>query len=215
MVQLYTNNASTAINGGISDVTTAIAVFPGDGAKFPSPTGGDFFLLTLIGLTGVNETSWEIVKVTARATDTFTVVRAQEGTTAVSWADETGAELRMTSGTFVDIDTAMTTKSDLDAVQVLSDGATISWDISTGNVATVTLGGNRTIAAPTNLVVGSMVLVVNQDATGIRTLAWDSLFEWTGGLVPSLSTASNAKDVISFVCDGTTVYGSLALRGAS
>jgi hypothetical protein len=63
---------------------------------FPSPTGGDFFLLTLTQ-PGV-ESSWEIVKVTARSTDTLTVVRAQEGTSAAAWASGSKAELRLTAG---------------------------------------------------------------------------------------------------------------------
>ena len=98
MPQLFTNNAWSFLNGGINNVTTSIALTAGTGARFPNPTGGDFFLLTLIGLDGnAVENSWEIVKVTARVTDTLTVVRAQEGTTAVAWASGTRVELRLTA----------------------------------------------------------------------------------------------------------------------
>jgi hypothetical protein len=98
MPQLFTNNAWSFLNGGINNTTTSIALTAGTGARFPNPTGGDFFLLTLIGLDGNGaENSWEIVKVTARSVDTLTVVRAQEGTTAVAWASGTRAELRFTA----------------------------------------------------------------------------------------------------------------------
>lgn len=91
--------------------------------------------------------------------------------------------------------------------QTLTDGATINWNTDSGSFATVTLAGNRTVAAPTNLKVGTYVLVVKQDATGSRTLTWNSVFKWSGGTAPTLSTSANAVDIITFVCDGTNLYG--------
>ncbi len=100
MPQLYTNNASSALASSISDVASSLTVTTGHGSKFPSPTGGDFFLLTLVGLDGNgNENAWEIVKCTARSTDTLTITRAQESTTAASWNAGTRVELRPTAGT--------------------------------------------------------------------------------------------------------------------
>ena len=89
----------------------------------------------------------------------------------------------------------------------LTDGATISWAANTQQVATVTLGGNRTMAAPTGLVSGAFyALNVIQDATGSRTLTWNSVFKWTGGTAPTLSTAANAKDFFVWRSDGTNLY---------
>jgi hypothetical protein len=92
--------------------------------------------------------------------------------------------------------------------QSLTDGATVSWDTSSGQVATVTLGGNRTMAAPSNLKVGTYILHVVQDATGSRTLTWNSVFKWPAGVAPVLTTTANARDVFSFISDGTNLYGS-------
>ena len=89
----------------------------------------------------------------------------------------------------------------------LTDGATISWDTSSAQVATVTLAGNRTVAAPTNLLNGAFyALEVIQDATGSRTLAWNAVFKWTGGAAPILSTAANARDYFVFRSNGTNLY---------
>ena len=110
MTQMYANNAYSVLNGGINDSTTSIALSAGTGARFPTPTGGDYFLLTLIGLTGTSESSWEIVKVTTRSTDLLTVVRAQEGTAAASWLSGTRGELRITNATFTGLDTALASK---------------------------------------------------------------------------------------------------------
>ena len=102
-----------------------------------------------------------------------------------------------------------------DVSQALTDGATINWDVNSGNVATVTIAGNRIFAAPTNMVVGAMVLKLTQDGTGSRTITWNSAFKWSAGTPPVLSTAANAVDIISFFSDGTNAYGTLALRGAA
>lgn len=81
----------------------------------------------------------------------------------------------------------------------LTDGATITPDFSAGNHFTVTLGGNRTLANPTNLTAGqSGVIYVVQDGTGSRTLAYGSNWDFAGGTAPTLSTAANAVDVLCY-----------------
>ena len=92
--------------------------------------------------------------------------------------------------------------------QTLTDAATINWDTSLGQVATVTLANNRTMGAPTNLRVGTLILHVIQDGTGGRTLTWNSVFKWPAGVAPTLTTTANRRDLFSFVCDGTNLYGS-------
>lgn len=92
--------------------------------------------------------------------------------------------------------------------QTLTDGATISWNTANGRIASVTLNGNRTMAAPTNLKVGTYLLHVLQDSTGSRTITWNSVFKWPAGVAPVLTTTASARDLFSFVCDGTNLYGS-------
>ena len=80
----------------------------------------------------------------------------------------------------------------------LTDGATITPDFSAANNFSVTLGGNRTLANPTNLTAGQHgVIVITQDGTGSRTLAYGSKFKWPGGVAPTLTTTANATDFIS------------------
>lgn len=81
----------------------------------------------------------------------------------------------------------------------LTDGAMISWDVRANPNAEVTLGGNRTIAAPTNPTAGYYILNVKQDATGSRTVTWNAAYSFQGiGGAPTLSTAANAVDKIGF-----------------
>ncbi len=92
----------------------------------------------------------------------------------------------------------------------LTDAASISTDCNLGNVFSVTLAGNRTLANPTNLKGGATYIWrVTQDATGSRTLAYGNGFKWANATVPVLTTAANAVDVISGVSNGTQIYCTL------
>jgi hypothetical protein len=93
--------------------------------------------------------------------------------------------------------------------QTLTDAATISWDTSLGQIATVTLGDSRTMGAPTNLRVGTYILHVIQGGTGSYTITWNGVFKWTAAVAPTLSTVVGRRDVFSFISDGTNLYGAM------
>ena len=70
----------------------------------------------------------------------------------------------------------------------------------------VTLGGNRTFAAPSNQVIGqSGSLFITQDSTGSRTASFNSAFKFNGGTAPTLSTAANAIDRIDYIIKSSNV----------
>lgn len=95
--------------------------------------------------------------------------------------------------------TANQVRADLgEKVVALSDGATILIDASLANNFRVTLGGNRTLGNPLNLIDGQVFNVrILQDGTGGRTLAYGSMFKFPGGTAPVLSTSANALDFMS------------------
>jgi hypothetical protein len=94
MAQLFANNATSTLASGITNVATSLSVQAGHGAKFPSPTNGDFFLATI-----VQGSTIEIVKCTARSGDVLTVVRGQEGTTGFAFSAAARVDLRVTKAT--------------------------------------------------------------------------------------------------------------------
>lgn len=98
--------------------------------------------------------------------------------------------------------------------QTLTDGATVDWNMNSGGIGNWTIGGNRTMNAPTNLKKGFYTLKITQDGTGGRTVTWNAVFKWAAGTAPVLSTAAGATDILTFFCDGTNLYGSL-LRGVA
>ena len=127
---LYTNNAKTTLSAGITNVATSIPVAAGYGALFPAPSAGDFFYATLTDVSN----NIEIVKVTSRATDTMTVVRGQEGTTARAYLTGDKFQLRITAA-------SLTSFAQLTATQTLTNK---TLDTAGGNV--VKVNGN-TLAA--------------------------------------------------------------------
>lgn len=99
----------------------------------------------------------------------------------------------------------------------LTDGATITQTmLATKAVqnATVTLGGNRTLAF-SGLAAGmSGVLIVKQDGTGSRTLtlpATSKVVDGGAGAI-TLTTTASAIDVLSWVYDGTNILWAKGLN---
>lgn len=83
----------------------------------------------------------------------------------------------------------------------LTDGTTIDWNGATnGQVVAVTLGGNRTMNAPTNIVQYAMyVLRVTQDGTGSRTLAFNAAYKFGTAGAPTLTTTAGKVDILGFI----------------
>jgi len=86
----------------------------------------------------------------------------------------------------------------------LTDQATVTWDASTQDVCKLTLGGNRTLAAPTNNTTGQFIsILVIQDGTGSRTLTWNAVFEFASDTAPTLTTTAAKGDVFVFRYNGS------------
>lgn len=90
-------------------------------------------------------------------------------------------------------------------VSALTDGATITPNFATANNFSVTLGGNRTLANPTNLTAGqSGAIAITQDGTGSRTLAFGSYWKFASGTAPTLTTTASKTDLLVYYVESTT-----------
>lgn len=90
-------------------------------------------------------------------------------------------------------------------ISALTDGATITADFAAANNFSVTLGGNRTLANPSNQTAGqSGCIWITQDGTGSRTLAYGSQWDFTGGTAPTLSTAAASVDCLVYAVQSST-----------
>lgn len=151
----FTNFARSKVATGINSSATTLAITGGTGALFPALTGAEYFYLTLENSSLVRE----IVKVTARTADTLTIVRAQDGTTAVAWVAGDVVSLRFNAaaiseavtGTLLaannlsDVANAATARANLGALAAGDN-------IGSSTATTQTAGDNSTKVATTAFV---------------------------------------------------------------
>lgn len=103
------------------------------------------------------------------------------------------------------------------AYSALTDGATITPDLSLANNFSLQIGGNRTLGVPTNAVAGQTgQIAIRQDATGSRTLAYAWPYVWIGGTAGTLSASGCTLDQLIYdveVYASSTVTITIATPG--
>jgi hypothetical protein len=181
---LYTNNAATYLAFGITNTATTMQVSANAGGLFPNPTGGDYFYVSLISLSGP---IIEIVKCTARSGDILTIERGQEGTSPLYWNTGDNVQLRITAAgmNFISGATATTTEEETQTAtqgQTVFTLNTIDYTPNTNNLA-VFVNGSKQVSG------------VNFTETSLNTVTF------TSGL--------NAGDVVEFIYGLTIASGTL------
>ena len=146
----FTNNAASTLASGITAGDTSITVAAGTGGAFPTLTGSQFCYCTLQNTAG---SVVEIVKVTARSGDVFTVVRAQDNTSASSFSTGDKFELRLTAGELTELFNGIVQGGGNDNVFVENDTTvTTNYTLTTGrnamSVGPVTVNGGVTVTVP-------------------------------------------------------------------
>ena len=98
-------------------------------------------------------------------------------------------------------------------ITTLTDATSIVVDFALGNNFLVTIGGNRTLAAPTNAVAGQTgQIYVVQDSTGSRTLAYNSVYQFVSGASPTLSTGASDVDILVYSTRSATTIDAALLK---
>lgn len=213
-MQLFKNNASSSLAFDVNATDNTLVLAAGEGNRFPSPAGVEFFLLTLTQGVGL-ESSWEIVKCTARSGDSLTVARAQEGSVGLAWAAGSKAELRVTAGTLVYSSSweGITNKpaviaagADAAAARAAIGAGTGSGDVTLAGAQTLT---NKTLTTP--LITGTREVLVAMPANAID-LATGNLFTKTisGATTLTVSNVPTTGTAASFILELTNA-GSAAI----
>lgn len=219
-----TENASAAITGGTIN---------GASVGASNASSGAFTSLSSSSTTTLNGTTIPASKTLVVTTDIGSTVQAYDAdlTTLGAGGSSARSFLGLAIGTDVqaydatilksadigtsvqayDADTAKTdtaqtyTAGQRGEITALTDGATITPDLADSNNFSVTLGGNRTLANPSNIVAGqSGSIFITQDGTGSRTLAYGSYYDFAGGTAPTLSTTASAVDRIDYIVRTST-----------
>lgn len=202
MTQLFANNAAGTLNAAITAAATSIVLTSGNGANFPAPNAPDWFYATLIGYDGNgNENSWEVVKVTANASDTLTVARSQDGTTAPvgGWAAATRIEIRGNAGTMQNFmqkagDSATGkmhfTATDSAATALGNVSGAVSIDCSAADQYSLTPTATTTLSFTNPPAAGkSQVVLLKITNGGLQTVSFQSGTKYPGGALGTLTSS--------------------------
>lgn len=194
-MRLWANNAKSTLASSASDVAATLTLETGDGGKFPSPAGDEFFDVT-ITQGGNLETSYEICRCTGRSGDVLTVERGLYGTSVASWDAGSKVEIRIHAAAMGDFATST------EEIFTITDGASVDIDPANGGIQLWTLGDNRTPTA-TNFANGQSVTLLIDDGAAYA-ITWTIVGKWFGG-APTLST-DELTGVVLFKA-GNVVYG--------
>jgi hypothetical protein len=95
-------------------------------------------------------------------------------------------------------------------VVIGNSGTTQTLSLTSGTVQTVTMTGNCTFTMPTATAGKSFILICTQDGTGSRTATFTSV-KFPAGTAPTLTTtATTGVDILTFVANGTSWFGTYA-----
>ena len=177
----------TAITGTSVDITAQGSL------KLQDTTGGEYVGFKAAGTT----TSYTItMPAAAAASDGQALTTTQAG--VGSWSTVGDASLANAN--------EWTAQQNFNNTALTYD-ATQDWALTANQVATLTLTGNTTFDAPTQMVDGAFYsLIIIQDGTGSRTASWNGVFKWAAATAPTLTTTAAAKDIFVWRSDGVNMY---------
>ena len=198
-----TNNAAGTLAAGISNSATTLTVTSGQGALFPTLTGVDYCFLTLIDTSN----NLEIVKCTARSTDSFTIVRAQDNTTARAFAISDRLEMRPTAALFNEFANPLSEKgADIASASplVITTGSDYFDVTGTTNFSAMTVATNRQFTLQFDA-----ALVMTHHATNLDLPGLANITTVAGDVATFQSTGANTVQCINYTkVDGTAVVDS-------
>ena len=202
-----------AIKNAVSANTTAsdavVLRVAGQSHGVTVPTGGiGYFFTNGTSVNSLNATGFSAITTTqadakyVALTGTQTVTGAKTFTSAVTMTGNATFTGSVVVSAPVNVNTV-----------TLTDAASIVPSFDSGNTFVVTLGGNRTLAAPTSAGIGqSGSIRVIQDATGGRTLSYNSAYQFVSGSAPTMDTSAGAQSILVFSCRSATTIDAVMLH---
>ncbi len=195
-MQLFTNNASATLASPLASGGLSLTLSSGQGALFPTITGSDFFVVTL-----QSSTAREIVKVTARSSDTMTIVRAQEGTSASSFAAGDTVKELVAAGAMTFIMNCVYSAA-VAAIQALTPSSGKIPYFTSGTAASLlTLDTDGTLAANSDTTLASQKAVKTYTDTKVNGLSWKQAVRAATTAPGTLASSFENGDTI----DGVTL----------
>jgi len=139
--------------------------------------------------------------------DAGPLLKVAKGGTGVGTSTGSGANVLGTGPT---INNPTVTNYVETVVAIGNSGTSQTLSLTNGTVQTVTMTGNCTFTMPTATAGKSFILIATQDGTGSRTAVFTSV-KFAGGVAPTLTTtATTGVDILTFVANGTSWFGTAA-----
>lgn len=169
----FANNATTTLFSSVTVSDTQIVVSPGGGALFPAAGGSNYFMVTLVD---VAAGLLEIMKVTNRSGDVFTVVRAQEDTAARAFPSGSSVELRLTAQSILDAIDVKIPRGIITMWSGAVDAVPSGWHLCDGTNGTPDLRNRFIVGAGNSYAPGNTggsltytpTITVNGSGTGVQ-----------------------------------------------
>lgn len=209
---VWTNNASSLLASGIGPTDVTVTVTAGEGAEFPAIAAGQYAIGSIEDTSG----NIEYVFITGRTTDTMTITRGEESSTALTFASGSRIELRPTAGTFATLlqktggDTLSGTTTLAGVIAAGDSGSFQGGEIAgtavrgapgvTNNQILVDAGGDPATSGGSTILTTANIVANMPSGAGLNIT----------GMVLFWSGASNAIPAGYLLCDGT--HGTPDLR---
>ena len=191
--------ASDAVVLRVAGQTHGVTV-PGGGVGYFFTNGTSVNTLNAAGFSAITTTQGDARYATLSTAQTITGAKTFTSTVTITGAVAFTSVVNVSGP--VNVNTV-----------TLTDAASIALSFDAGNTFVVTLGGNRTLAAPTSANIGqSGSIRVIQDSTGGRTLSYNSAYQFVSGSAPVMDTSAGAQSILVFSCRSATTIDAVMLH---
>ena len=140
--------------------------------------------------------------------DAGPLLKVTKGGTGVSTSTGTGANVLGTSP-IINNPTVTNYVETIQAVGTVGASSTLALTNGTVLTATLTASTPCTFTMPTATAGKSFILILTQASSGMTTATFTGV-KWPGGTGPTITATASAVDIISFVANGTSWFGSAA-----
>ena len=209
MAVIFSNNAKTTLASNVSASATSISVV--DGSVFPVISGSDYAYVTFEDIDG----NVEIVKVTALSSNTLTVVRAQDNTSARAFSTADKCELRLTAAGLNEV--ASQADTDTNTTYSIGDGGLTTNDFTNADHSKLNAieASANNYALPSNIAAASLDISGNVDVDGITNL---DVVDIDGAVDMASTLAVGGQTIISsnaLVATPSTYYDELVVQNSA
>ena len=95
------------------------------------------------------------------------------------------------------------TSANITQVALTSSSGAVAWDARAAANAYHLTTENTTFSAPTNAVEGAIISVEIAQGSTVRTIAWNTVFEFAASTAPTITATANKTDILSFRYNGS------------